>query len=178
MEVLDGQQRITSLGRFLTNKFSYHINGRPYSFGSIKDEKLKEKIENTELLVYVCEGSELEIKEWFQIINIAGIELKQQERLNAIYSGPFVTLAKAEFSNSRNSNVQKWSAYISGNVKRQDFLACALDWVSRGNIADYMKVGCVGAGVSGVLTNKNLIADGAWDKITEVARALVANASV
>lgn len=139
LEVLDGQQRITSLGRFLTNKFSYHINGRPYSFGSIKDEKLKEKIENTELLVYVCEGSELEIKEWFQIINIAGIELKQQERLNAIYSGPFVTLAKAEFSNSRNSNVQKWSAYISGNVKRQDFLACALDWVSRGNIADYMK---------------------------------------
>ena len=42
----------------------------------------------------------------------------------------------------------------------------------------YMKVGCVGAGVSGVLTNKDLIASGAWDKITEVARALVANASV
>ena len=34
----------------------------------------------------------------------------EQELFNAIYSGPFVTLAKAEFSNSRNSNIQKWSS--------------------------------------------------------------------
>ena len=64
--------------------------------------------------------------------------LNHQEILNAVYSGPFVTLGKAEFSNSQNANIQKWSAYISGSANRQDFLECALDWVSKGNIDDYM----------------------------------------
>ena len=85
----------------------------------------------TPLLIYICEGEESEIKEWFKTINIAGVPLKEQELLNAIYSGPFVTLAKAEFSNSQNANIQKWSAYVSGSVIRQDFLRTALDWVSK-----------------------------------------------
>ena len=137
LEVLDGQQRITSLGRFLTGKFSYMIDDMPFRFNALAQDK-RERIENTELIVYECEGDETEIKDWFQTINIVGIPLKTQERLNAVYSGPFVTQAKAEFSNSRNSNVQKWSAYIAGSVKRQDFLACALDWVSGGKAEDYM----------------------------------------
>jgi len=49
-----------------------------------------------------------------------------------------VTLAKAEFSNSQNANIQKWSAYIKGSANRQDFLEKALDWVSEGNISGYM----------------------------------------
>lgn len=57
---------------------------------------------------------------------------------NAIHSGPFVTKAKEEFSNSKNSNIQKWSAYISGNVLRQDFLRTALEWVSKDHIDAYM----------------------------------------
>ena len=63
----------------------------------------------------------MEIKEWFRTINIAGVPLNSQELLNAVYSGPFVTLGKEEFSNSKNSNIQKWSAYISGSANRQDF---------------------------------------------------------
>ena len=55
-----------------------------------------------------------------------------------MYSGPFVTLGKEEFSNSQNANIQKWSAYVSGSANRQEFLECALDWVSKGNIGDYM----------------------------------------
>jgi hypothetical protein len=49
-----------------------------------------------------------------------------------------VTMAKEEFSNSQNANIQKWSAYISGSANRQDYLECALNWVSKGNIGDYM----------------------------------------
>ena len=64
--------------------------------------------------------------------------LNEQELRNAIYSGPFVTLAKAEFSNSQNANIQKWSAYIKGNANRQDFLERALEWVSKGDIGGYM----------------------------------------
>jgi hypothetical protein len=140
LEVLDGQQRITSFGRFVTNKFAIKDeNGMEQYFSGIASDK-QSKILETKLLIYECEGTESEIKEWFKTINIAGVPLNQQELLNAVYSGNFVTLGKAEFSNSQNSNIQKWSAYISGSVNRQAFLECALDWVSKGNIGDYMSL--------------------------------------
>ena len=137
LEVLDGQQRITSLGRFVTSKFAIVDNGVPQYFRGLSEDK-KAKILNTKLLIYVCDGEESEIKEWFKTINIVGVPLNKQEILNAIYSGEFTILAKEEFSNSQNTFVNKWSAYISGVVNRQDFLACALDWVSKGNVEDYM----------------------------------------
>jgi 5-methylcytosine-specific restriction endonuclease McrA len=137
-EVLDGQQRITSIGRFLTSKFAIKDeHGMEQYFSGIASDK-QDLILKTKLLIYECEGEESEIKEWFKTINIAGVPLNNQELLNAIYSGPFVTLGKEEFSNSQNSNIQKWSAYVSGTALRQDFLACALDWVSKGNVSDYM----------------------------------------
>lgn len=138
LEVLDGQQRITSLGRYVTGKFAIKdANGMPQYFGALATD-FQERILNTKLLIYECEGEESEIKEWFKTINIAGVPLNAQELRNAIYSGPFVTLCKGEFSNSQNANVQKWSAYVAGVVNRQDFLERALEWVSRGNIETYM----------------------------------------
>lgn len=138
LEVLDGQQRITSLGRFITGKFAIKDeNGMEQYFGGMAKDK-QSKILESKLLIYECEGTESEIKEWFKTINIAGVPLNNQELLNAVYSGPFVTFGKAEFSNSQNSNNQKWSAYISGSPNRQDFLERALDWVSKGSIGDYM----------------------------------------
>jgi len=138
LEVLDGQQRITSLGRFITDKFAIKDeNGMEQYFGGMAKDK-QNKILETKLLIYECEGTESQIKEWFRTINIAGVPLNSQELLNAVYSGPFVTRAKEEFSNSQNANIQKWSAYVSGSANRQEFLECALDWVSKGNIGDYM----------------------------------------
>ena len=136
-EVLDGQQRITSIGRFVTNKFAIMDNGNPKNFDSLPADQ-QAKIRDSKLLIYECEGTETEIKQWFETINIAGVPLNPQELLNAIYSGPFVTLAKAEFSNSQNANIQKWSAYIKGSANRQEFLERALDWVSKGDIGGYM----------------------------------------
>ena len=136
-EVLDGQQRITSIGRFATNKFAIMDNGNPKNFDSLPADQ-QAKIRESTLLIYECEGTETEIKQWFETINIAGVPLNPQELLNAIYSGPFVTLAKAEFSNSQNANIQKWSAYIKGSANRQDFLERVLDWVSKGDIGGYM----------------------------------------
>jgi len=137
-EVLDGQQRITSIGRFVTNKFAVKDeNGMEQYFGGIAADKQK-KIMETKLLIYECEGEETEIKDWYRTINIAGIPLNEQELLNAVYSGPFVTLGKEEFSNSQNSNILKWSAYIRGSAIRQEFLERALDWVSKGDIDNYM----------------------------------------
>lgn len=138
LEVLDGQQRITSFGRYITNKFPIvDQNGMQQYFSALPQDQ-QEKIMDTKLTIYICEGEESEIKQWFKTINMEGVTLKEQELLNAIYSGKFVTKAKEAFSNSQNSNIQKWSAYISGNVLRQDFLERALDWVSKGHIDEYM----------------------------------------
>ncbi len=137
-EVLDGQQRITSFGRFVTGKFAIlGADGVPHYFGGLAKD-LQDKILQSKLTIYECEGTETEIKEWFRTINIAGVPLNEQELSNAIHSGPFVTKAKEEFSNSQNANIQKWSAYISGDVKRQDYLRTALSWVSKGKIDEYM----------------------------------------
>lgn len=139
LEVLDGQQRITSLGRFATGKLGIKDeNGLPQSIGSLPVEK-RELFLNAPLLIYECEGTESEIKEWFKTINIAGVPLNAQELLNAVYSGPFVTAAKAVFSNSQNSKIQMWSAYVSGAANRQDFFATALKWVSKGEPEKYMR---------------------------------------
>lgn len=137
-EVLDGQQRITSIGRFLTGKFAIiDDNGMEQYFSGLPKNQ-QDIILNTKLTIYECEGAETEIKAWFKTINIAGVPLNEQELLNAIYSGSFVTKAKAVFSNSKSAKVQKWSAYLKGEAIRQDFLHTALLWVSRGNVDAYM----------------------------------------
>ena len=137
-EILDGQQRVTSFGRYITNKFAIKDeHGMEQYFDGLA-KNLQDKILNSQLTIYICEGEESEIKEWFKTINIVGVPLNNQELLNAIYSGSFVTMAREEFSNSQNANVQKWNAYIKGDVNRQDYLATALDWVSKGNIDNYM----------------------------------------
>jgi hypothetical protein len=137
-EVLDGQQRITSFGRYVTEKFAIpDKQGYEKNFSSLAADE-RARILSARLTVYVCEGEESEIKEWFKTINIAGVPLNEQELLNAIYSGPFVTKAKETFSNSSSSALDTWKAYVRGNEKRQEILREALRWVSKGDIDGYM----------------------------------------
>ena len=170
-EVLDGQQRITSIGRFVTNKFAIIDNGNPKNFDSLPIDQ-QAKIRNSKLLIYECEGTETEIKQWFETINIAGVPLNLQELLNAIYSGPFVTLAKAEFSNSQNANIQKWSAYVKGSANRQDFLERALSWVSKGNIGGYMSSHRTKSNVNELKTYFNSVIDWVSSVFTDVEREM------
>ena len=142
-EVLDGQQRITSLGRYIKNLFSVSVEGHQQYYSSLA-QNLLEKILKTRLTIYICEGTEDEIKAWFKTINIAGIPLNQQEILNSVYSGDFITLAKAEFSNSQNSKLYRWKNYVRGNVLRQDFLRTAFEWLVQSSddkkIGEYMSL--------------------------------------
>ena len=66
---------------------------------------LQKKILNYELTVYLCSGTDSEKLEWFKTINIAGEELTNQELLNAVYHGSWVSDAKRYFSkkNCRNA---------------------------------------------------------------------------
>lgn len=129
LEVLDGQQRITSIGRFVTNKFAIVTESGEQKFNSLPKDQ-QDLIMNTELLVYICTGTETEIKQWFQTINIVGVPLNDQELRNSVYSGSFVTLAKAEYSKTTDPRQNKWSAYVKGDPARQLVLEHALKWIS------------------------------------------------
>ena len=76
-EVLDGQQRITSIGRFVTGKFAIKDEADNVQYFSGLPEEQQQKIMQSSLLVYEYEGEEKEIKEWFKTINIVGIPLKE-----------------------------------------------------------------------------------------------------
>ncbi len=138
-EVLDGQQRITSFARFVNNSWTFGVEwkGKKRYIGSL-DPDDRNRIVNAPLTIYVCEGEPSEIQEWFETINIAGVPLVKQELRNASYHGPFVSKARALYSNTGNSNMNRWQTYIKGDPKRQAILEAALDWVSNGDIDDYM----------------------------------------
>ena len=138
-EVLDGQQRITSFARFVNQSWPFAVerNGKPRYFNSLDLDEQK-KITEATLTIYVCEGEPSEIQEWFETINIAGVPLVKQELRNASYHGPFVTKARALFSNTGNANMNRWKTYVKGDPKRQAILETALDWVSDGDIDCYM----------------------------------------
>lgn len=129
LEILDGQQRITSLGRFALHKFSvslgddscwYFDMNNPES--SSLPNKYIEAFQNTKLLIEVVEGAEAEIMDWFKTANTQGVPLTDQELLNAMYSGPLVDSLRGEFSNKNNSMVQKRRLLMRGDLKRQHYL--------------------------------------------------------
>lgn len=130
-EILDGQQRITSIGRFFKDLFIVKdADGNEQYFSSLSKHQ-QEQILETELLIYDCYGTEAEIKEWFKTINIVGVPLTAQELRNAVYSGPFVDAAKKIFSNSGAAVMSKWSNFVKGDPARQEMLEVALDWIAQ-----------------------------------------------
>lgn len=132
-EVLDGQQRTLSICKYLAGDFSINLQ---YFRGLPQDQQ--DAILDYELTVYVCEGPDSEKLEWFKTINISGEKLTDQELLNAVYTGPWLTSAKAYFSKPNCPAYGLASDYMSGSPIRQDYLETALTWASKGNPAEYM----------------------------------------
>lgn len=164
-EVLDGQQRITSIGRFVADLFPIKDeHGMEQYFTGMPEDKRKLILE-TKLTIYICRGTESEIKAWFETINIAGVPLNKQELLNSIYSGPFVTLAREVFSNNTNPQKQRWMHYINGNVNRQDYLHTALEWVAGGEdaIGGYMSLHRNDSDITELQTTFSTVLD--WAKV-------------
>lgn len=159
-EVLDGQQRITSFARFVNQSWPFAVerNGKPRYFNSLDPDEQKRIVE-APLTIYVCEGDPSEIQEWFETINIAGVPLVKQELRNASYHGPFVTKARAVFSNTGNANMKRWQTYVSGDPKRQAILETALDWVSGGDIDGYMAQHRADTGISELKNHFDTVID-------------------
>jgi len=101
----------------------------------------KEQILNYKLMIYICKGNDKEKLDWFKIINIAGEKLTDQELRNAIYTGEWLSNAKAYFSKNGCPAYQIASKYMRGTPIRQDYLETVLKWISardRIDIEDYM----------------------------------------
>lgn len=128
-DLLDGQQRLISIGRFLSAKFSVDIDGNPFYFHNLSEE-LKENFENYNLQINIHTGDAQYIKKQFETINEAGTPVNNQELLNCVYSGPFVSELKKIYSN-KNSEEHLAEFYIKGLVNRQEILAEVLDWISK-----------------------------------------------
>ena len=136
-EVLDGQQRTISICQYCMGDFS--IDSR--TFHNLTQGE-RDEILDYELDVYQCEGTDKEKLDWFEVINIAGAVLTKQELRNAVYTGPWLSDAKKKFSAHNCIAYKLAKDYLSGDVKRQDYLETALKWISNRDglekIEDYM----------------------------------------
>ena len=132
-EIIDGQQRTISIAQYIQGNFSH--NGL-YVHNLPADKR--RRISDYELMVYVCSGTDSEKLEWFKTINIAGVELKDQELRNAVYAGPWLSDAKRYFSRTGCAAYQIGNYYLNGTPIRQDYLETAIRWVSPDSIEDYM----------------------------------------
>lgn len=130
-EVIDGQQRTISICQYVTGDFS--IDGT--YFHSLPKDKIEQILEY-KLMVYFCSGEDSEKLDWFETINIAGKVLTKQELRNAVFSGSWVSDAKRYFS--KNSRPKIGDDYLGGSANRQEYLEAAIDWISDGNIKEYM----------------------------------------
>ena len=74
----------------------------------------------------------------FRTINIAGEKLTDQELLNAVYIGPWLSSAKSYFSKRKCAAYLLASNYVSGSPIRQELLELALTWISKGSPDAYM----------------------------------------
>lgn len=133
-ELLDGQQRTRSICRYMTETFS--VDG--YTFSNLTPEEIK-RVEDYEIMVYICEGEEREKLDWFEIVNIAGKPLTPQELRNSVYTGDWLTDAKKYFS-GKDPAVNRYGRgkYMKRSGDRQEILEDVLGWISGGKIEEYM----------------------------------------
>ena len=142
-ECLDGQQRTISICDYVHNKFSIKVNGYPKIFNNLTNNE-KENILNYKLLIYGFNGTDSEKLEWFKRINTPGTTLNNQELLNAVYTGEWLSDAKRYFSKRGCSAYTYSKGFVKGDVTRQDYLEKALIWAADKDdiksLEDYMSI--------------------------------------
>ena len=139
-EVVDGQRRTLAIAGYVTGAFPVADPSCDESlyFHELPPDSAS-RILDTPLMVYVCRGSGREKLAWFRTIHIAGQRRTDQELRNAAYAGPWVSDAKRTFSRSGCPAYRIGKDYLSGVVKRQDYLEKAIQWISDDQIEAYME---------------------------------------
>ena len=135
-ELMDGQQRTLSICQYLHEDFQVDFQ----LFSGLFEEE-RQQILNYKLNIYICEGTDKERIDWFQVINTFGEKLNNQEILNAIYAGTFITDAKKYFSKNNCPAYKTAKDYMGGSPIRQNYLESVLSWIAESKsskIENYM----------------------------------------
>lgn len=98
LEVLDGKQRIEAIKRFKENDIEY--NGLLWRQTSADIQQI---INDYELSIIVCKGTEQLKREIFRRINTLGVPLSAYEVLNGLYNGEYLRGLTAYVSNDRDA---------------------------------------------------------------------------
>lgn len=111
--VVDGRQRLTTLQRFMDNKFALQLTDRPEidkkKFADL-DMRLQSRVEDCQLLFYIIdrgvpEQARLDI---FERVN-GGEVLTRQQMRNAIYNGPATVFLREEAESELFIEATGWS---------------------------------------------------------------------
>ncbi len=141
-ELMDGQQRTISICKYVAEKYQSYSVDEKYYFNQPED--IKKRINDYNLDIFICSGTQSEALDWFKVINIAGIPLNSQEMRNAVYTGSWLSNAKFHFSKPNCAAYNLAKDYIKGNPIRQEILETAIKWIAdRDNIKsveEYMAV--------------------------------------
>lgn len=132
-EVIDGQQRTISICTYVCGDFA--VDSVFFKNLTIEEQN---QILDYKLQVYICTGKERDKLDWFETINISGEKLTEQELRNAVYTGAWLSDAKKYFSKNNCPAYELAEDYITGTPIRQDYLETAINWISNGNIREYM----------------------------------------
>lgn len=124
-ELLDGQQRTISLCQYINGDFP--LDDR---FFQNLTEPEQARILDYKLMIYICTGDDKEKLDWFRTINIAGVQLSDQELRNAVYSGSWVSDAKRYFSKNGCAAKKIADNLLSGKMIRQEYLETAIEWIA------------------------------------------------
>lgn len=131
LECLDGQQRSISICDYVAGKYSINFQ----YFHNLTDVE-RDEILDYKLMVYFCEGTDKEKLDWFKTINIAPVQLTNQELRNAIYTGPWLADAKKYFSKTGGPAYQTFGDYLNGAAIRQDYLETVISWAANADGVD------------------------------------------
>lgn len=127
-EVLDGQQRLISLCRFMKSPYAIQFNSKAVTYNGLIDRSVIDNYRH--LMVYVCEKEDYESEqefhdkklEWFKTINVVGTRLTQQEIRSALCYGPWVTSAKFYFVHKDNTGSTAYSYGLQDNHPANKYL--------------------------------------------------------
>ena len=137
-EILDGQQRTISICQYFDGEFAVKRGKEVLEFHNLTNGEM-DQILDYKLLVYICEGTDKQKLDWFETINIAGEKLTDQELLNAIYTGAWLTDAKRHFSKTNGPAYGLGSKLLKGEPKRQAYLETTIKWINK-DVAEYMSI--------------------------------------
>ncbi len=146
-EVLDGQQRILSICKYVAGEYAvqnavFAGTDLPQDFNNVQQNfsNIADSILDYQPDIYICKGTPAEKLKWFHRINTAGEPLNEQELRNSSYTGAWLSDAKARFSSANgrgvkladeNPNNNKSEPLLKGSWNRQEYLETALTWAAR-----------------------------------------------